>query len=285
MNVTSESRALQHRLCGFGLLLVFAGAVGVGGLEVAKRRIAQTAQWPSVTGRIIKSQVATGAVKNGRTLIISDHADTIYTFTVNGKSYRGESRRVVPMLHFNTEGSPEEVVAKYAVGKSVTVYYDPNNPADALLTPVPDESARTLISSLGLIAPVLGGVGLLIAGIAGLQLWRERGLVPPVPVVPTAIAPTLLPPVAPVLQPVALPRPPKPPRTTHWIVRAIATLFGLALFLFGTLVTLTTLRLNNPAVSDAMQTTMIGIFSGVTLFGAFLIWVGMRRTRTTIQTA
>jgi hypothetical protein len=69
------------------------------------------------------------------------------------------------------------------------------------------------------------------------------------------------------------------------IVRAIAMLFGLALFLFGTLVTLTTLRLNNPAVSDAMQTTMIGIFSGVTLFGAFLIWVGMRRPRTTIQTA
>jgi hypothetical protein len=284
MIVTSESRALRHRLCGFGLLLVFAGAVGLGGLEIAKRRIAQTAQWPSVTGRIVKSEVATAAVKNGRALIISDHADTVYSFTVNGTSYRGECRRVVPMLHFNTEGSPEEVVARYPVGKSVTVYYDPNNPADALLTPVPDQSARTLISSLGLIAPALGAVGLLIAGMAGLQLWRERGLVPPVPA-PTAIAKNLLPRPAAVLQPVTLPRPPKPLRTTHWIVRAIATLFGLALFLFGTLVTLTTLRLNNPTVSDTMQTVMIGIFSGVTLFGAFLIWLGMRRPRTSVQTA
>ena len=73
MAVTSESRALQHRLCGLGLTLVFIGGAGVGGLMVAQRRIAQTSQWPSVTGKIVTSEVVTGTVKNGRTLIVSPH--------------------------------------------------------------------------------------------------------------------------------------------------------------------------------------------------------------------
>jgi hypothetical protein len=38
----------------------------------------------------------------------------------------------------------------------------------------------------------------------------------------------------------------------------------------------TTLRVNDSSVSDALQTATVGICIGVTLFGAFQIWVAMR---------
>lgn len=286
MAVTSESRALQHRLCGLGLTLVFIGGAGVGGLMVAQRRIAQTSQWPSVTGKIVTSEVVTGTVKNGRTLIVSPHAKADYSYAVNGKSYRGENRRVVSMLHFDSEGTPEQVVAKYPVGRSVTVYYDPNNPADALLTPVPEQSAKTLISSLWMIAPLVGGVGLLIAGIAGLILWRTRDLAPNVKAAAT-MAPAILPTTAVALTPPpkSLTAPPKPPRANHWIVRAVATLLGLGLFLFGTLLTITMAKMDRPDFGQATVIVTWAIFGGVVLFGVFLIWVGIRRPHIAIPTA
>jgi hypothetical protein len=282
MAASSESRAFQHRLCGFGLFLVVLAAIGLAGLAVAKRRIAQTAQWPSVRGRIVTSEVTTTAVKTGRVFRESLVANTVYSYSVNGRNFRGDARRVVPMLHFETEGTPEEIVGKYPVGKSVTVYYDPNNPADALLTPVPAEDARTLIDALMLIAPMVGGVGLLVAGMAGLQLWRMRPMF-------RAIVPPVVQPALPALvitpRPVIEPRPPAPPRRTHWIVRGVATILGLGLFLFGSLVALTTLRMNSPQVSGNMRIVMVVLFGGMTLFGAFLVWVGMRRPRNTIQAA
>jgi hypothetical protein len=285
MTSASESRAFQHRLCGFGLFLLFLGVVGMAGIQVAKRRIGQTAQWPSVKGTVVTSEVVTGTVKNGRTLIVSPHANTVYTFAVDGKSYRGEGRRVVPMLHFDTEGTPEEVVAKYPKGKAVTVYFDPNNPADALLTPVPGKDAQELIGALTLIAPVVAGVGLLIAGMAGTRLWRERGLVPQPAAVRAAVAVDPLPPMVVEPRPAESPRPPKPRRATHWIVRGVATLLGLGLFSFGSLVSVTVARMNAPQVSGVVQVVMFVIFAFVTLLGAFLIWVGMRRPRVTLQAA
>lgn len=283
----SEARALQHRLCGFGLLLVFVGGAGIGGLQIAKRRIAQTSQWPSTSGKIVTSEVATGAVKNGRVLIVSPHAKTDYSYTVNGKSYRGEQRRVVPMLHFDTEGTPEQVVAKYPVGKSVTVYYDPNNPADALLARVPEPSAQSLIDALTLIAPVVAGIGLLIAGLAGVNLWRTRGLMPKVSIMATSMAPVVLPTIAPARQllesPARTPSPTKPPRKTHWLIRGAATLLGLGLFLFGTLVAVTIPRINPAQINGTTSIVMMAIFAGVILFGAFLIWVGMRQPRVSVS--
>jgi len=282
MAVTSEARAFQHRLCGFGLFLLFVGVAGVAGLEVARRRIAQTAQWPAVKGQMVTSEVVTGTVKNGRVLIVSPHAKTVYTFSVDGKNYVGEGRRVIPMLHFDTEGTPEQVVAKYPVGKSVKVYYNPNDPSDALLTPVPAEDARMLIDSLSWLSPGIAGVGLLIAGLAGVKLWRERDLAPKVLEIGKATAPAVLP-LATAARPVELPRPPQPPRTTHWIVRGLATLLGLGLFSFGTLVCLTVARMDIPRVSRTMHVVTLVIFAGVTVFGALLIWFGMRRPRVNVQ--
>ena len=62
-------------------------------------------------------------------------------------------------------------------------------------------------------------------------------------------------------------------------------MLGLGLFLFGSLVALTTLRMNSPQVSGNMRIVMVVLFGGMTFFGAFLIWIGMRRPRATMQAA
>ncbi len=282
MSATSESRALQHRLCGFGLFLLFLGVVGVAGIHVGKTRVNQVTQWPSTTGRIVTSELSTATVKTGRVLKVDAIAKIIYTYSINGKSYRSEGLRVVPMLHFTPEGTPQELLSKYPVGKSVKVYYDPNKPDDALLTPMAGEDARSLISSLELIAPIVAGVGLLIAGMAGVKLWRTRPATPMVSEVASGFnevieKPRLLPPAVAMTVPLELPREPSPPRKTHWLVRGAATIFGLALLLFGSLVTVTVVRMKDTAVSDNMQIVMLTIFGGVILFGVFQVWVGMRQ--------
>ncbi len=290
MPATPESRSLQHRLCGFGLFLLFLGVVGVAGIQVGKTRVNQVTQWPSTTGRIVTSELTTSTVKTGRVLKIDAIAKIIYTYSVNGKSYRSEGLRVVPMLHFKPEGTPEKLLAKYPVGKSVNVYYDPNKPDDALLTPVAGEDAHALISSVELIAPIVAGVGLLIAGMAGVKLWRTRPATPAVSKVASGHdamieKPKLVPPPVAVTLTAKLPREPSPPRKTHWLVRGAATIFGLALLLFGSLVTVTVVRMKDTAVSGNMQIVMLTIFGGVILFGTFLVWLGMRQPRISTQSA
>ena len=80
-----------------------------------------------------------------------------YAYQVGGRDYR--STRLYagrPVL----SGSPkiaEAIIAKYPPGASVSVFYNPANPAEAMLEPLNFENAKVaLIAAIG-----FGGCGLL----------------------------------------------------------------------------------------------------------------------------
>ena len=154
MRSNSDSNAMNHRLCGVGGVLLLIGVAGYFGIRVAESRVHATARWPSVTGHIVTSEVSTATVKTGPVRRTSPIAKIRYAYSVNGQDLQSDGLRVVPMLHTTPEGTPEEIVDRYPVGKSVKVFYDPHNPTDALLTPVPAKDARSLIQALAFIAPV-----------------------------------------------------------------------------------------------------------------------------------
>jgi hypothetical protein len=80
--------------------------------------------WPTADGKIVASKV--NYVSCGDDPIRSCRSDIItYSYTVDGRQFTSNR------IHFI--GSGGEKVDKYPAGTNVVVYYDPQNPASAVL--------------------------------------------------------------------------------------------------------------------------------------------------------
>src|SRR5687767_12206907 len=99
MQPPSDSRALTTRLCGLGAVLLILSAGGYCGVKVGQARVDAVAQWPSVTGRVVTSEVSTGIVKTGPVRRGTRYATIRYTYSVKGERFESDGQRVVPMLH------------------------------------------------------------------------------------------------------------------------------------------------------------------------------------------
>jgi hypothetical protein len=136
----------------YSLILVVT-AIGGLGISLWGWRIMQTsrrvAQWPTVTGQIALSEL------NG-----SDNdllPDIRYRYQVDGQSY--DSRFEFPS---GTHPLPEfnrRYVEKYPRGAEVTVYYNPQQPADSTLEP--GAQGDWMILALGILL-ALGAIGALL---------------------------------------------------------------------------------------------------------------------------
>ena len=101
-------------------------------------------RWPSVPGKIVSSKVAS----TGRTSGDVPIARVKYAYQVNGTSYT--STRISHNDYgSNIEGQQEGIVARYPPGASVTVHYNPADPASAILeSRIPFVSYITLAGGL-----------------------------------------------------------------------------------------------------------------------------------------
>jgi hypothetical protein len=81
--------------------------------------------WPSTTGRIVKSDVD-WVGETGSTSV----ARVMYQYAVNGTTYQCRRLYTAPDVPFEPAQS---IVDRYPVGATVTVFYDPANPAEATL--------------------------------------------------------------------------------------------------------------------------------------------------------
>jgi hypothetical protein len=132
--------------------LVTAG-VGAKGVVLGRR----SAHWPRADGRIVQSRVVARAVKHG---VVHDPLIR-YTFAVGPKTYSGAR------VHYGSNtGDLEYALATvhgYAVGRAVSVSYDPEDPTANVLQPGLKPNA--------LIVPGIGAV-LLACGAWGLMVCR-----------------------------------------------------------------------------------------------------------------
>ncbi|MCA9270730.1 MAG: DUF3592 domain-containing protein, partial [Planctomycetales bacterium] len=87
--------------------------------------------WPSAPGVITRSEVAT-ARSNGKTMY---SFDVVYRYSVDGREFTSSN------VFFGGNGSSShstgahKVAARYPRGGKVDVYYDPSEPANAVLEP------------------------------------------------------------------------------------------------------------------------------------------------------
>lgn len=155
------------------VLVVFAVFFGIVGIYVGWERVAQgltSRNWPITEGKITYSQIErtytlrrTGTRKGE----FRYYAKIQYEYTVNDVLYTGNRLAFAdPPGGRDDEGEQEarEVLERYPILKQVQVYYDPDDPATAVLEPG---------ISFGSITPFLAGFIMLPGGLFMLFIARR----------------------------------------------------------------------------------------------------------------
>jgi hypothetical protein len=91
-----------------------------------RRKMAAVSQWPSTMGVVQMSTIEQRSSEDGYT----DYPVVQYSYQVGGQSY--QSMKLAPGPEVGGSGA-RGVVAKYPVGAQVMVFYNPQNPSDAVL--------------------------------------------------------------------------------------------------------------------------------------------------------
>jgi hypothetical protein len=137
---------LEWIITGFSLLAGIAGAACtmilpvliLGGIGYflykrnqqsgAARQIAQA--WPSTSGTVLMSSVQSR--RTGRSHSI--YPVVVYQYAVDGKTYQSQNIKAGDQyMTVRIAGQAQATVARYPIGASVTVYYNPANPAESAL--------------------------------------------------------------------------------------------------------------------------------------------------------
>jgi hypothetical protein len=118
--------------------LVFAAIFFVAGLMTYKhltKPIAEEAEaskdWPTSEGIITSSELNKTRDRDGKDMY---SANILYEYSVDGKEYSDGNIGVMDGST-SMKSSVKNTVRKYAKGKKVTVYYDPEFPGTAVLEP------------------------------------------------------------------------------------------------------------------------------------------------------
>lgn len=111
-------------------------------------RALESNSWPSVTGEVLESYVASGRGSEGGTVY---HAHVLYEYEVSGTTYQSVTVKLGDTSKSSVYSTYQKVVDAHPVGSSVTVFYDPDDPNLACLE-----------TGLNFIVVILFGIGVLL---------------------------------------------------------------------------------------------------------------------------
>lgn len=110
-----------------GLFLLLGGGMlflGLRGMRAARA----SHGWPSEPGTVISSELITSGGRKSRWY----HAQVTYTFVVNGQSYTGD-KVVFGDPRSSSMAKQQRAVDRYTPGAHVEVFYNPQQPQEAVL--------------------------------------------------------------------------------------------------------------------------------------------------------
>ena len=107
-------------------VLLILNAIFLGIIFFMRRRMATVSQWPSTMGTVMMSRIEQRSSDDGYT----DYPVVQYSYQIGGQAY--QSMKLAPGPEVGGTGA-RTVVAKYPAGAQVMVFYDPQNPSDAVL--------------------------------------------------------------------------------------------------------------------------------------------------------
>jgi hypothetical protein len=107
-------------------VLFILNAIFLTILFFMRRKMAAVSQWPSTMGSVIRSTIEQRSSDDGYV----NYPVVQYSYQVGGQPYQGMKLAPGPEVGGSGAG---KVVARYPAGAQVMVFYDPQNPADAVL--------------------------------------------------------------------------------------------------------------------------------------------------------
>ena len=115
-------------------IMILAGA-GYGAVMAAQasRRIHASRSWPSITGKIFRSEIVGGweSAASGN-LEYMYKPDIRYEYFINGQRYEGNSVRY-KTVSASGESLLEDPKRQFPVGREVEVFFNPNKPSESIL--------------------------------------------------------------------------------------------------------------------------------------------------------
>lgn len=143
-------------LCVGGFVLIFV-LIGLFLLLRSKRdkeKAAQSLKWPSVVGKVVEARMleSTSTDSDGDSST-TYRAHVKYEYEIAGAWYTNDKIGVGMVVSTSGTKKAQETLARYPVGSTVKVYYDPNNPADSVLE---QKASSNLTLILGIIFLAVG---------------------------------------------------------------------------------------------------------------------------------
>lgn len=129
-------------------ILVFAGLGAFLIYQSARsRQKAEASQvWPATSGQITEAHVSQSTSTDSGGATSTSFTPTVsYTYRVLGQEYQGDKIGFGFQQSYGSPSKAQASLASFPVGGQVTVYYDPNNPPDAVLERKAGGSMITLV--------------------------------------------------------------------------------------------------------------------------------------------
>ncbi|HET9906292.1 MAG TPA: DUF3592 domain-containing protein [Anaerolineales bacterium] len=108
-------------------VLIILNAIFLGIIFFLRRKMAAVSQWPSTMGTVNSSYLERRSSSEGGS---TNYPVVQYSYQIGGQSY--QSSKLAPGPDVGGTGAGK-VVARYPAGAQVMVFYNPQNPADAVL--------------------------------------------------------------------------------------------------------------------------------------------------------
>ena len=112
---------------GIAVVLLILNAVFLGIIFFTSRRMATVSQWPSTMGTVVASRIEH---RHSSDIGTVEYPSVQYSYQVSGQSYQGT--KIAPGMEVGGTGA-RKVVARYPAGAQVMVFYNPQNPSDAVI--------------------------------------------------------------------------------------------------------------------------------------------------------
>ena len=137
----------------FGIFFAVGVGISIYGWTVLQNG-RDSENWPSTQGQIVNSAVRVSSDEDGTTY----HADVTFDYVVNDHRYTGDE------VSFGQYGSSNrnharEIVARYASGTGVLVYYNPEQSQTAVLEPGVTWSSFFILG-MGLCFSIIPSIGI-----------------------------------------------------------------------------------------------------------------------------
>ena len=110
-----------------GFVLLILNAIFLSIIFFMRRKMAAVSQWPSTMGTVNSSYLERRASSEGGS---TNYPVVQYAYQVSGQAY--QSAKLAPGPEVGGTGAGK-IVERYPAGAQVMVFYNPQNPADAVL--------------------------------------------------------------------------------------------------------------------------------------------------------